>query len=345
MWPSLRRVALGVAALGLAAGSLVSCGPTPVDRVLTVDGERAVLHTVPGTAVRPLMVVLHGLGGSGDQMRLTTGLSAFADRQGFSVVYPDAHRVPPPVVPPTAPPTVLPSVLPSVLPTVVPTLPPSAGPIAPPTAPPTPTTPTTPAPTAGVSGTSPPLAALRASDARMLDEVQAGTSGSTRAWNAGFCCAGASGDDVTYLRHVVAAATRSTAVDPRRIYVVGLSNGGMMATRAICDAPDLFAAAGSVAGPYLGTRCGRPVWLHLHGGNDPVVPFNGGVPPGVAAYAVRADWCHCTFPSSATETARFGPYVAARLYPNGTHSWPTPTSVWHLDGNAALWSMLELFHH
>jgi poly(3-hydroxybutyrate) depolymerase len=189
------------------------------------------------------------------------------------------------------------------------------------------------------------LAAVRAADARTLNEAQAGAAGTTRAWNAGFCCAGASGDDVSYLRHVVAAAERSTPVDLRRVYVVGLSNGGMMATRAICEAPELFAAAGSVAGPYLGTRCGRPVWLHLHGGNDPVVPFAGGVPPGVAGYDVRADWCHCRFPASATETARFGPYVAARLYPTGTHSWPTTTGVWHLDGNGALWSMLKLFHH
>jgi dienelactone hydrolase len=249
-------------------------------------------------------------------MRSTTGMSAFADGQGFSVVYPDAHRVPPPVV---STPT-------------------------PPSTPPPPSTPT-PTPTPTPTSNAARLSAVRAADARALNEAQAGSAGTGRAWNAGFCCAGAAGDDVTYLRHVVAAAVRSTRVDMRRIYVVGLSNGGMMAIRAICEAPELFAAAGSVAGPYLGSRCGRPAWLHLHGGSDPVVPFSGGVPPGVPGYGVLPDWCHCRFPASATEPARFGPYVATRFYRAGTHSWPTPGSVWRLDGNATLWSALKLFRH
>lgn len=342
-WPA-RRGRLGIAvsgvlAAGLLAGSLVSCGPAPIDQLLSVDGERSVLHTVPGAAARPLMLVLHGLGGSGDQMRSLTAMSAFADRHGFSVVYPDAHRAPPVPVP-TPPPPPSPTSSPVPVPTDSPTPSQSATP--------TPATSTLAAPTTPSTGQeSAPalLQAVRAADGRMLNEVQAGTAGTTRAWNAGFCCSGAAGDDVAYLRHVVAAATRATRVDLRRVYVVGLSNGGMMATRAICEAPDLFAAAGSVAGPYLGSRCSRPVWLHLHGGNDPVVPYGGGLPPGMPGYGVPADWCHCRFPSSATETARFGPYVAARLYPAGTHTWPTPGSVWRLDGNATLWSMLSLFKH
>jgi len=32
------------------------------------------------------------------------------------------------------------------------------------------------------------------------------------------------------------------------LHIVGFSNGGMMALRAICSAPETFAAAGSVSG-------------------------------------------------------------------------------------------------
>ena len=66
-------------------------------------------------------------------------------------------------------------------------------------------------------------------------------------------------------------------------------------------------AAGTVAGPYLGTTCARPIWLPLHGAKDPIVPFHGGQPPGSAYLGVAKDWCLCTFPNSAVEQRRFSP--------------------------------------
>jgi poly(3-hydroxybutyrate) depolymerase len=291
----------GVLARGLLGLVLVlpavACTPTSADLTLTVDGETSLVHYVPDVGARPLMVVLHGLGSSAEEMRAVSGMSGFADRNGFAVVYPDAHRVPAPV-PPT--------------------------PGLPPTAPPA-------------------LTQQRTSLARALDEAQGNEPATARAWNAGTsCCGGASGDDVAYLRRVVQAVAATVPVDMHRVYVVGLSNGGMMATRAVCEAPDLFAAAGTVAGPYLGTRCSRPVWKHLHGGNDPFVPYLGGVPPG-AIGLIDYDWCRCSFPSSATETKRFGGYVSTTFVPGATHSWPTSTGSWHLDGNAVLWQALRGF--
>ena len=72
--------------------------------------------------------------------------------------------------------------------------------------------------------------------------------GLNRAWNAGGGCCGTPGssgvDDVGFVESAGRGAVRrDVAVDARRIYVTGISNGGMMAYRLACDST-LFAAIG-----------------------------------------------------------------------------------------------------
>lgn len=148
------------------------------------------------------------------------------------------------------------------------------------------------------------------------------SSTSDHAWNAGPCCAGQTADDLGYLVDVLADVASRTPVDLTRIYVWGMSNGGMLAIRAVCQPGTLFAAAGSVAGPWLGTSCDRPVWRHLHGAVDPVVPLYGGVPPGIPALGVPADWCSCSFPDSTAEPSRAGGFVSVSVDPAASHTWP-----------------------
>jgi poly(3-hydroxybutyrate) depolymerase len=100
-------------------------------------------------------------------------------------------------------------------------------------------------------------------------------------WAAGRCCvtvAEQARDDVSYLVRVVQDAAVWTPVDPNRVYVVGFSNGGMMAWKALCRRPDVFAAAGSVAGSLvtgcLGTNARV---IRVHGTADRTVPYYGGV--------------------------------------------------------------------
>ena len=102
-----------------------------------------------------------------------------------------------------------------------------------------------------------------------------------------------------------------------RVYVVGMSNGGMMALQALCSEPDLFAAAVSVAGPYLGTICPRHTWLHLAGTADTIVPIHGG-------NSAVASVCTCTFPATTTEAQRF-PGAQVRLVTGANHTWPQAT--------------------
>jgi poly(3-hydroxybutyrate) depolymerase len=152
-------------------------------------------------------------------------------------------------------------------------------------------------------------------------------------------------NDVGYLVDVVHAVAASVPVDLTRVYIVGFSNGGMMALRAICSAPETFAAAGSVSGPFLGSSCQKAVWRHIAAAPDPIVPADGGVSPGAPTLGVVRDWCGCTWPSTATERARFGPFASVYISPTGGHSWPTPdSSNWSFDPERDLWSYVSRFH-
>ena len=102
-------------------------------------------------------------------------------------------------------------------------------------------------------------------------------------WNAGNCCAYAyeNGiDDVGFVRSLIGRLRTDYAVDPRRIYVTGISNGGMMSYRLACELADLVAAAGPVAGTQnIECRPSRPVSLiALHGTADLHVRYTGGPP-------------------------------------------------------------------
>jgi polyhydroxybutyrate depolymerase len=101
-------------------------------------------------------------------------------------------------------------------------------------------------------------------------------------WNAGTCCGAATRrnlDDVGFLSALVQRLEQEDGIDPRRVYVTGMSNGAMMTYRMACEAPFPIAAIGPVAGT-LGVPCdhARPTSvLHIHGSADRNVPFAGGV--------------------------------------------------------------------
>jgi polyhydroxybutyrate depolymerase len=85
-------------------------------------------------------------------------------------------------------------------------------------------------------------------------------------------------NDVAFLVELVETLVKEGVADRRRIYVTGLSNGGMMALRMLCDRPDLFAAGAAVIaslpeGNAARCRPSRPVPLLLmNGTEDRLVP-------------------------------------------------------------------------
>ncbi len=112
-------------------------------------------------------------------------------------------------------------------------------------------------------------------------------------WNAGTCCGDAvqkNVDDVAFINAVLDDLIQSCNVDVRRIYVTGMSNGGMMAYRLASELSHRLAAVAPVAGT-MGTRTchpSRPVpILHFHGTDDKFMPYGGGrSPSGKLLYSV-----------------------------------------------------------
>ncbi len=89
-------------------------------------------------------------------------------------------------------------------------------------------------------------------------------------------------DDVGFLRALVTAIGRRYPLDHERIFVTGISNGGMMTLRLACDAADLFSGFVAVAaslGEDTAAGC-KPNVVHplalIDGTDDPIVPFTGG---------------------------------------------------------------------
>jgi len=87
-------------------------------------------------------------------------------------------------------------------------------------------------------------------------------------------------DDIGYLKGLVREALAAAPIDRSRIYVVGHSNGGSMAYRLGCDAPELFAGIIPVSVLYRldPETCvdGPPVnLLHVHGDQDQSHPYEG----------------------------------------------------------------------
>lgn len=104
-----------------------------------------------------------------------------------------------------------------------------------------------------------------------------------RSWNAGNCCFVAQSDninDVHYISSLIDYLVSNYKVDPKRVYVAGMSNGAMMAYTLACQLSDKIAAITSVSGTLITSspcKPSRPVpILEIHSSQDLKVPFNGG---------------------------------------------------------------------
>ncbi|MGH8103758.1 MAG: alpha/beta hydrolase family esterase [bacterium] len=102
-------------------------------------------------------------------------------------------------------------------------------------------------------------------------------------WNSGNCCGFAldsNADDVGFIGALIDYLIQRYAIDKRRIYATGISNGGMMAYRLGCELSDKIAAIAPVAGALnLDCKPNQPVSVvAFHGTADLHVLYDGGVP-------------------------------------------------------------------
>jgi polyhydroxybutyrate depolymerase len=85
--------------------------------------------------------------------------------------------------------------------------------------------------------------------------------------------------ELQFFEDLIDKLSAEYTIDPARIFASGLSNGGGMSLRLVCDLPERIAAIGSVAGAYLvdlNTCPGGVPGIFFHGQADKIVPFEGG---------------------------------------------------------------------
>ncbi|OQP45909.1 hypothetical protein A4H97_31980 [Niastella yeongjuensis] len=168
-----------------------------------------------------------------------------------------------------------------------------------------------------------------------------------RTWNAGTCCDFAMEhhvDDVRFISQLIQRLTSTYKINPKRIYVTGMSNGAMMTYRLACELSDQIAAIAPVSGTLLTKQPCTPARavpvLHIHSAVDTKVPYGGGYglanyyfPPVDSTLHVWAgiDGCNAT-PQLVTEANLYmqtqyincSPNTTIQLYltNDGGHSWP-----------------------
>jgi polyhydroxybutyrate depolymerase len=172
-------------------------------------------------------------------------------------------------------------------------------------------------------------------------------------FNAGACCGDPSTnhvDDVDFLLAVISDAAAHTPVDLRRVYVTGISNGGMMAYAMAAEASTHIAAIASVSGQVELRRIHptRPVaTLEFHSVDDPIAKWAGvpnadptrrySVMEGVDQW-VRADGCdstpHARPPIVGTGTSNG--LTAQYLSYSGCRA-ATDVALWKLTGSGHVW--------
>lgn len=176
-----------------------------------------------------------------------------------------------------------------------------------------------------------------------------------RFWNAtdGCCDMFGSGvDDSAYLSALISAIEARYPIDPKRVYLVGHSNGGFMAYRMACDHADQIAAIVSLAGATWNdpSKCkpSSPVSvLQTHGTDDKEVLFAGdpgsgtplsGAYPG--AETTVKDWASLdgcvTTPDLSAPPVDFvssidGPETTIERYQAGCQSG-TDVELWAIHG-------------
>jgi len=190
-------------------------------------------------------------------------------------------------------------------------------------------------------------------------------------WNAGKSCCDLDHtgvDDVKRLRDLLDANLGNAAVDPKRVFIIGYSNGGFMAQRLACDVGNHIAGVISVAGaaPSSEVSCTQAsslAVLEIHGDADPIVHYAGGTvfdrtdveahPSATATVAFWAQQLSCTLGLRDAEPIDIEPHLEGRETTvhryDGCRGW---VELWKVQGGghyvalqppalAAIWGFVQ----
>ncbi|MFB3827726.1 MAG: PHB depolymerase family esterase [Bryobacteraceae bacterium] len=155
-------------------------------------------------------------------------------------------------------------------------------------------------------------------------------------------------DDVGFFSALIDRLVASEGVDPRRVYVTGISNGGLMSHRLGCELAGKVAAIAPVVRTLtvkLAAQCrpARPIpVLMFFGTADKLVPFEGGIQkmgsaetPVLSARQTVRRWAELdgcgrpevSRPESTVEFIHYsgcrqGARIDAYIREGAGHSWP-----------------------
>lgn len=167
-------------------------------------------------------------------------------------------------------------------------------------------------------------------------------------WNATDACCNFEGSDVddsAYIRSIIDGVKAQYNVDPKRVFVMGHSNGGFMSYRMACDHADAVAAIVSLAGAtFLDTsQCqpSEPVSvLQIHGTADTTVLYEGTLAyPGAIAtvetWAMYNDCALTTVPGANLDldSGIPGDETTVTVYNTGCEA-PGHAELWTIDGGS-----------
>ena len=106
--------------------------------------------------------------------------------------------------------------------------------------------------------------------------------GISKSWNDGRATPAAKKgiNDVKFIGELITYIVQKYNGDAARVYITGMSNGGMMASRLACELSSRIAAV-AVVGASMDSEVdyhpAKPLpVMYIQGTNDPLVPFNGG---------------------------------------------------------------------
>jgi polyhydroxybutyrate depolymerase len=194
-------------------------------------------------------------------------------------------------------------------------------------------------------------------------------------WNAGRCCGIAvrrRTDDIAFIKRMIEDLQNEYHIDKSRIFVTGISNGGMMAYRVGAELGDIVAAIAPVAGfnaaPAVDVKSPVSV-IAFHGTADRVIPYCGG-DGGIFGYKITTphisqsiqfwvDKDRCSSKPKRTESGSIvketyqgglnGTEVCLYTIKGGNHSWPGGKLAWppwkhptrELSATDAMWDFFE----